>query len=183
MPPTPKRDCGVILFDVASSKKSELLNGLLKFASFRWFMNSKSMYRLILVNSAETRNRGNYPHIYTCNDLEEFDPKLIVQEIENMQPGESNWVDALRVGILALKEVVEMAGIVSLQLIFFTGFDNITPNFDDTSIQKVINIINKYENMYLYIIGPDVTLPFAITSQQSIANCMQELQVVSIYFI
>lgn len=177
MPAMSKRDCGLILFDVASSKKSELLNGLLKFASFRWFMNSKSIYRLILVNSAQTQNDRKYPNIYTT-DLDDFDPKLIVQEIENMQPGKSNWVDALRLAIYHLEEAVEMRGIVTLQLIFFTSFDsNITPAFDETAISGVINSINKYEQMYLYFIGPDVTLPFAITSQSSVPKCMKELQI------
>lgn len=176
MPPVSRRDCGLVLFDVGSSKKEELLNGLIKFSTFKWFMNSRSLYRLILINTAQTSNEKNYPNIFTT-EIEDFDPKAVNEVIENAKAAKSNWLDALLLAIYHLEEAVNMHGLITLQLIFFTTLDVVnTPVLDSSKIQTIVSKL-KQHSMYLYIIGPNVHLPFAITSPSVVQKCMRELQV------
>ncbi|XP_028141142.1 uncharacterized protein LOC114335162 [Diabrotica virgifera virgifera] len=175
MPPPAKKDCGLILFDVASPKKTELLNGLMKFCCYKWYMNSRSMYRVILVNSAVTDNDFNYPHIHTLEE-EDFEPNAIFSEIEGAKPGQSNWIDALSLGVHHLDQAVSMKGLVTLQLIFFTTLDATKPlNVDAAKLSSLMERMNGHE-IFLYIIGPNVKLPFVITNTQCISKCMNELQ-------
>ncbi|XP_056633885.1 uncharacterized protein LOC130443338 [Diorhabda sublineata] len=176
MAPIFKRDCGLVLFDVGSSKKEELLDGLIQFSTFKWFMNSKNLYRLILVNSEQTCNEKNYPNIFTT-EIEDFDPKAVTKIIENAKVAKSNWLDALLLAIYHLEEAVGMNGLITLQLIFFTTLDVIyTPVLDVSNIQTIVSKLKEH-NMFLYIIGPNIELPFAITSPGLVKKCMKEIQV------
>ncbi|XP_028140717.1 uncharacterized protein LOC114334819 [Diabrotica virgifera virgifera] len=175
MAPPTKKDLGIVLFDVASPKKSELLNGLMKFCCFKKYSDCKSMYRLILVNTAETNNDFNYPHIYTSEE-EDFNPNEIFDIVENAEPGQSDWIDAVSLGVHHLEEAAEMKGLVTLQLIFFTTLDETNPlNYDRAKLNSLMVKMNELD-IFFYIIGPDVQLPFVITSTQCIPRCMNGLQ-------
>uniref|UniRef100_A0A6P7GRZ1 Uncharacterized protein LOC114345997 n=1 Tax=Diabrotica virgifera virgifera TaxID=50390 RepID=A0A6P7GRZ1_DIAVI len=175
MSPQTKKDCGLILFDVASPKKTELLNGLMKFCCFKWYINSRSIYRVILINSAVTDNDFNYPHIHTLQE-EDFEPNAIFSAVESAKPGQSNWIDALSLGVHHLDQAVSIDGLVTLQLIFFTTLDSTKPlNVDTAKLSSLMERMNGHE-MFLYIIGPNVKLPFVITNTQCIPKCMKELQ-------
>ncbi|CAG9840463.1 unnamed protein product [Diabrotica balteata] len=175
MPPPAKKDCGLILFDVASTKKNELLNGLMKFCVYKRYMSSRSIYRLILINSAETSNDFKYPHIYTSEE-EDFEPNAVFSTIENAAPGESNWLDALSLGVHHLQQAIAMKGLVTLQLILFTTFDVTIPlNYDTAKLNSLMDKINEHD-IFLYIIGPNIELPYVITHTHTIPKCMNELR-------
>ncbi|XP_057663923.1 uncharacterized protein LOC130898556 [Diorhabda carinulata] len=175
MPPATKKDCGIILFDVASSKKHELLSELIKFATFKYFLNTKSLYRLILVNSAETSNPKKYPGIF-ISKIEDLDPKAIVELIENAETAQSDWLNAVSLGIHFLKEGLQMPGLITLQLIYFTTLDSSNgSSLNEEKIAQIISQLNEDE-MYFYLIGPNVQFPFIINNN-SVSKCMKQLQI------
>lgn len=175
MPPAAKKDCGIILFDVASLKKQELLNELIKFATFKYFLNTKSLYRILLVNSDETSNPKKYPGIF-LSKIEDLDPMAIVDLIENAETAEADWVNAVSLGIHFLREVLQMPGLITLQLIYFTTLDS--SNISSLNEEKVTQIISQLNenDIYFYLIGPDVQFPF-IRNNNSVSKCMKKLQI------
>ncbi|KAG5876359.1 hypothetical protein JTB14_009044 [Gonioctena quinquepunctata] len=171
MPPA-KRDCGLVIFDLKSKKKDQLLTGLIKFATFKWFSSSKDLYRLILSNSKTTKNEKNISNLYTT-EIEDFNPRNVLEHIENSQAQEGNWLDALLLAIYHLKEATSMSGLVTLQLLFFTSLDT-NEIIDENKLQSVIKEINE-NKIYLYIMGPTVKLPSTIKHPEDVQQCMKGL--------
>ncbi|XP_023014022.2 X-ray repair cross-complementing protein 5 [Leptinotarsa decemlineata] len=175
MPPSVKIDCGLIVFDVNSNKKEQLLSGLIKLATFKWFSVSKDVYRIILSNSKTTKNEKNFPNLHTT-DIEDFSPTSVLECIENAQSKEGNWLDALLLAIHHLKEANSLPGLLTPQLLFFTSLDGSSSAVDENKVKTVIEELNE-NNIYLYIIGPDVEFPLTVKHPDDVSQCMKKLVV------
>lgn len=178
MPPPAKRDCGVILFDVNASNKDEALAALMKISTFIWLSSTVDTYRLILSNTKESKNSKKYKHLYDTG-LSDSDPQPILSCIENAEPEEGNWCDALLLAIEHLKEAHELPGVITLQILYITKLDGCSREMDMTKVERIINDLTEYD-IYLYIIGPDVKLPYIITSQVDVSDAMKDITVVHI---
>ncbi|XP_018567653.1 uncharacterized protein LOC108908199 [Anoplophora glabripennis] len=175
MPPPAKRDCGIILFDINASNKNEALAALMKISTFIWLSDTKDTYRLILSNTKESKNIKKYKNLYDSN-LSDSDPQPILSCIENAKPEEGNWYDALLLAIAHLKEAYELSGVITLQILYMTKLDGCSQDVDMNKVERIINDLREY-NIFLYIIGPDVKLPFTITRDSDVSDAMKDISV------
>lgn len=184
MSPAAKRDCQLILFDVHSSKKQSLLEGLLKISVYKWLSylkkSKKDLHRLVLTHTKETNNELNYPNI-NVTTVEDLKPEDVYNSIINAESAEGNWLHDILVGIHYLKQAIDLPGLVTMQLIYFTTLDRSLKSAEETTIQKIIEEL-KENKIYIYIIGPNVGLSSTITCAEDVPKAMQQLHVVSILF-
>ncbi|RZC31947.1 uncharacterized protein BDFB_000625 [Asbolus verrucosus] len=142
MPAASKKDCSVILFDLATQCKEKAVQTLLKICCNNFFVDSKDLTKLILVNSSITENRleashSGYKHIYeVAKDIMPYNPRLILEMVENAETGEANWLEAVAVGLENLnEEYQDIGGIVTYQLLFITDLASPLPNAEDESVE------------------------------------------------
>ncbi|KAJ8969107.1 hypothetical protein NQ314_001917 [Rhamnusium bicolor] len=175
MPPASKREFGVILFDINSSNKEEALLTLIKICTYKWLSANKDTYKLILSNTKDSRNVKGFSNLYETN-INELDPQPILECVENAEAEEGNWLDALQLAIHILKEAFEKPGIITLQILYITNLDRCSQTLDEGKVGKIIRDLKEY-NIYLYIIGPNVKLPYTITSEDDVRDIMKDIKV------
>lgn len=89
MPPASKKDCSVILFDLAAKSRETAIQTLLKICCNNYFGGSKDLTKLILLNSDKTENRlnavfGAYKNIdEVSEDVTIYHPKILLDYIES----------------------------------------------------------------------------------------------------
>lgn len=176
MPPPTKKDYGVILFDVNGSNKDEALAALMKICTYNWLSSSKDTYRVILTNTKVSKNYKNLSNLCDTG-FSDTDPQPILASIENVEAERGNWLDGLLLAIDLLKEEIAMPGVITLQILYITKLDGCLQDVDTKDLQSIINDLKKYD-IYLYIIGPEVKLPYTITSQLDVSDVMKDMVVV-----
>lgn len=167
MPPQPKRNRCVILYDLNSENQRDLRRALLKIYSNLHFQGSKDLVNLVLVNSEETKNRKNqrsgkgYENIYEVNrEGLLYDPLFVHDKIEVNNTDTSNWKEALRVALEILKED-EVQKVITYQILFLTDLSNSSES--DENIDDIVQDL-EHNNIFLYIVGPKVIFPRTITN-------------------
>lgn len=180
MPPPAKKDVALVIFDLKSSNKDQLLEGLIKMVTYR-MLCSKDLFNLILVNSSQTDNSKNVRNVVKIGNAE-IEPKAIFQCINDAEVSEDDpvdFLDALMLGIYYMKPASELPGVMNKQIIYFTDLENQKFEEDNKNILNIIKDLNAIE-IYLYIVGPDVQMPFTITKPDDIPECMKRIMLVSI---
>ncbi|XP_068902759.1 X-ray repair cross-complementing protein 5-like [Tenebrio molitor] len=183
MPPASKKDCSIILFDLASKSRERATQALLKICCNNFFIDSKDLTKLILLNSDVTENRlaahhDGYDHINEiAKDVMVYNPSVILEMIENSGTGEANWLEGLQVAVKSLKEEYEdIGGIVTFQLLFITDLVSPLAKYDKSHVDKIVNGINQLD-AFFYVVGPDIDVPFPIKSPNHVNLWMKNLQV------
>lgn len=180
MPPAPKRNVCLTLFDLKSSNRGHLLEGLIKFATHK-FLNTKDQCSLFLTNCSETSNSKNVDNVLRTR-IDEFQVNEIFDCINEAKPSTGdpvNLLDILSLAIHYVKQARGMPGVITLQIVYFTDLSSQVVKSDDRQIAKIIGDLNDDE-IYLFIIGPDVAVPTPITNFDDIPKCMKGIMVVSV---
>ncbi|KAJ3654031.1 hypothetical protein Zmor_013245 [Zophobas morio] len=181
MPPAAKKDCSVVLFDVKAQALAR--QTLAKICCTNFFSGSKDLTKLILLNSDVTENRlnakdGGYDNINEVSkDITTYDPKLVFEMInENNEPGEANWLEGLYVAVKNLEEEFEdIGGIITHQILFITDLATPLGDNNQTLIDKIVRGIKKL-NAFLYVVGPEIEVPFTIKSPQHVKLWMKNFK-------
>lgn len=86
MPPAPKRDCSVIVFDLNANKTddSSPLKTLLKISAYNYYSHSKNLTKLILFNSTVTENRLNARKPESFKYINEVDKEVTLYNHQRM---------------------------------------------------------------------------------------------------
>lgn len=179
MPPAAKRNVCLTLFDLKSSNKDHLLEGLVKFAAHR-FLNTKDQCCLFLTNCSETSNSKNVENVLRTH-IDEFRVNEIFGCINEAKPSTEdpvNLLDILSLAIYYVKQARGMPGVISLQIVYFTDLTSQVVKNDDREIAKIIRDLKDNE-IYLSIVGPDVAVPTPITNIDDIPKGMKGIMVVS----
>ncbi|XP_044758874.1 uncharacterized protein LOC123316727 [Coccinella septempunctata] len=178
MPPQPKRNRCVILYDLNSRNQRQLRRALLKIYSHQYFCSSKDLVNLVLVNSKNTKNRKNqkwgrgYENIYEISQEGHlYDPTFVYDKIEVTNTNTANWREALCVAIQILKED-ETSRIITHQILYLS--DLCTVSQSDESIIDIVNELN-VNSIFLYIIGPEVQFPRAVTNFQELKPLIEHI--------
>lgn len=180
MPPAVKRNVCLMLFDLKSSNRDQLLEGLIKFATYE-FLTTKDQCNLILTNCLITGNSRNMKYVLRT-EIDEFQVNEIFECINKAESSDGPPVDLLDILSLAIhyvKQARGMPGVITLQIIYFTDLVTFhTLKNDDSKIANIIRDLNDNE-IYVCIIGPDVAVPTTITNFDDIPKNMKQLMVVS----
>ncbi|KAK9878633.1 hypothetical protein WA026_023083 [Henosepilachna vigintioctopunctata] len=179
MPPAAKRNHCVVLYDLKCGNQRELRQALFKVYCRYYINNSKNLVNLVLVNSDKTDNRKHakfgrgYLHIQEINREEQsYDPNFIYDKIE-VKSAESmqaaNWMEAIRVAIDILAES-RVARVITFQILFFTDLNSSSQS--EECLERIISDL-KQKGIYLYILGPEVLFPQAITSLEETPKLMR----------
>ncbi|XP_044268654.1 uncharacterized protein LOC123013869 [Tribolium madens] len=182
MPPAAKKHCSVILFDLKAKNRATAIQTLLKIAATNYFLSSKDLTKLILLNSDTTENRlnaqyGGYEHVNeVMKDITTYNPKILNDLVESRGTGEANWLEGLHVAAANLAEEFEgVCGIVTYQLLFITDLSLSPSTVDNSLIDKIAQLLNQF-GAFLYVVGPEIEPSFTIKSPQDIKTWMKKLQ-------
>ncbi|KAF2893063.1 hypothetical protein ILUMI_13109 [Ignelater luminosus] len=188
MPPAAKRNASVILFDVNTSEEfaEAARKCLLNICASKWFMESKDVTKLMLLNTAQTRNKinakfdGKCPHVYTATDvIVSYNPNEVRPHIEgDIAKAEADWLMGLAAAIEELKdEFLESKGVMTLQLLFITDLS--TPVAEkEKRITFVIDNLNKMK-VFLYILGPEVKIPHCMATFEDIKKWTKNIEFIA----
>ncbi|KAJ8919971.1 hypothetical protein NQ315_006501 [Exocentrus adspersus] len=171
MPPPSKKDVGVIIFDVNASNKEEALASLMQIYTHIWLSSTKDLYRVILANTKESRNNKQYKNVYDGN-INDPDPQSVLSVVEQAEAEEGDWLEPLLLAVYHLKQASELPGVITLQVLYLTKLDGSSQKVDMTKVEQLINDLREY-NIYLYIAGPEVKLPFTITDKADVKEAME----------
>lgn len=180
MPPAAKKDVLFTVFDLKSSNKDHLLEGLMKIVTHKMF-STNDYFRLFLANCEETRNNRNVENVFDT-EIDVLNPKKICDIINSAEVSTRNPISLLDVLVLAIyyiKQAEKVEGAVNWQILYFTALENSSDKPDDAKITKIINDLNE-NGIHLYIIGPDVKLPSIINNIYDVTKNMERIMVVSI---
>lgn len=179
MPPASKKDVLFTVFDLKSSNKNQLLEGLIKIVTHKMLVTN-DRFHLFLANCAETRNNGHFENIFDTK-VNVLDPKKIYDAINSAEVSVRNPVSLLTLllfAIYSIKGAKKVQGCVNYQILYFTSLENSSDEPSDEKIRKIVKELN--ENMiYLYIIGPEVRLPLIISNRDDVIKNMEKILVVS----
>lgn len=179
MPPA-KKDVLLLILDLKSENKDQLVEGLIKLITHR-MLCTKDMCNLLLVNSSETENSKNLRNVVKTGNAE-VDPKNTFQCINAAEVSDGDLVDFLDVLMLAiqyLKPASQIPGVVDKQIIYFTDMENQQFQKNNNKISQIISDLNG-NDISLYIVGPEVSMPSTITKPDDVPGCLKGLILVSI---
>lgn len=97
MAPQAAKDVLVILFDLKASARSSALHALSEVILYKQLSHSKDLYKLFLVNAAQTSNKLNYEGIMSLDASVNIG--TLLEEIASIETGPSDWLEALDVAI------------------------------------------------------------------------------------
>ncbi|KAB0792314.1 hypothetical protein PPYR_14273 [Photinus pyralis] len=180
MPPAVKKQVSVIIFDVNCEKEfqEEANKCLMNICSTKWFSGSKDWTKLILLNTAETNVENpkfqKATHLLEATALVEYDPKLILQYIEDVKVGEGDWIVALALAIESLK-TIDPKGVLAIQLLLISDFSHAPTDFKRNQITFVLNSL---ANCFLYVLGPKVKVPTHLSSFDDVQQWSKKVEFV-----
>lgn len=178
MPPAAKKDVVLILFDVKSSNKTQLVESLVKIVTHK-MISTEDFCHLLLTNSSETLNAKNVSNV-SQTGIDELNPQQIfkcINEAKSSDKEPTNLLDVLLLAIYYMKQSSKIPGVVNQQIIYFTDLECQLAPQDSAIVSKVIKELNDNE-IYLYIVGPDVKLPFIISKPEDVPKSMKKIMVV-----
>ncbi|XP_045474576.1 uncharacterized protein LOC123680632 [Harmonia axyridis] len=167
MPPQPKRNRCVILYDLNCKNQRQLRRALFKIYSHHYFDDSKDLVNLVLVNCEKTKNRKNqefgkdFENIFEVNREERlYDPTFIHDKIEVKHTDGAHWKEAINVAVQILKED-NTPRIITYQILFLTDLINLSSV--KGNIDNIVQELN-VNNIFLYIVGPEIESSTTLTS-------------------
>lgn len=181
MPPASKKDIVLLIFDLTSSNKQQLLESLLKITIYK-SLKTKDNCKLLLVNSVNTNNTRNVCNV-TIADIGDswIDPiqlfKCVSEEEVSKEPT-VNLLDVILLAISYLEPADQIQGVVNKQIIYFTSLEHpLHPDPDENIINKIIKELCD-KKIWLNFLGVDVALPFILTKPEDVPKSMKKVFVV-----
>ncbi|KAH1015402.1 uncharacterized protein LOC109545143 [Dendroctonus ponderosae] len=174
MPPAAARDIFIILVDLKSSPRDDVLHTLSTVILYKQLSASKSEYNLYLVNAADSSNKLKYTGIYKWEIPDAIED--LCQEISSIETGQSDWLEALALAVDDLSEKFEKPGVITLQVLFITDLCSFERPDNGKLMEKLINDC-KQMDIFLYVIGLPIEPPKTIFSHKDVSEWMAKLQI------
>lgn len=180
--PRGKRDISVILFDLNTESHEKAIQTLMKICCNKFFVKNDDLTKLILFNSDVTENRlssrhPGYDNIFEASpEMISYNPKFILEKIENSGTGVGNWLESVVLGLRCLQEDYEESeSVVTYQILLITDFTKHCVR-NVTLFDKIVTGINEL-NAFFYIVGPEIEPPFMIKNSDDVKAWMNNFQI------
>ncbi|XP_066252761.1 uncharacterized protein [Euwallacea similis] len=170
MPPAEAKDIFVILLDLKVKCRASAFHAFTQVILYEQLSNSKNLYKVFLVNTAQPANNSGCDGIVKFNV--DHNIASVLQEIMAMETGPTDLLKALQVGVNELKVWLGKPGVTTLRLLFITDLSSFeTPSPSSELLKQVITDIAEAD-IFLSIVGPPINPPKIITSDKDVKKWM-----------
>ncbi|XP_066146382.1 uncharacterized protein [Euwallacea fornicatus] len=170
MPPATAKDIIVILLDLKMKCRASAFCAFTQVILYEQLSDSKNLYKVFLVNTAQSANDSGYDGIARFNV--DHDIASVLQEIMAVETGPADPLKALQIGVNELKEWLGKPGVMTLRLLFITDLSSFeTPSQSSKLLNQLIEDIVEAD-IFISIVGPAINPPKIITSDKDVKKWM-----------